>query len=210
MNLTHLRRSLAAMAVSIALLVTMTNPAASATYIAEVTGGEIMLRKIGLIPPEVIDLGPGGLCTFGSFFTFDTTSTTSSSSLWPASFYSSQVRTFGSTGTYLMVMTRLSSGNVSGHVSSSTTPHTLTGMRVGFVMTIYNTTDCTPTGAPICTLAFLFNVSGTMTSLSTGNNYYFTGTSQGNVVAFPACSAGPSYLVGTTVLTTTPIDGYLS
>lgn len=211
MKKTHLRRSLAAVATAIACLAIMGNPAAaSATYTATIATGVVTLTKTGMTP-EVVDLAPTTpSCTSPSTLTVQTSSTTSSSTVSVTAINASHVRTFGATGTYLTVLTRSTTGNVAGHITSDTTPHTITGSRVSIVITIYNTASCTPTGTAICTLAVSLNLSGTSTSLSTGTSFNLSGTSQGTVVAFPTCGAGPAYLIGSASSVTSPITGTLA
>ncbi len=211
MKKTHLRRSLAALATAIACVAIMGNPAAaSATYTAVINSGVITLTKTGMTP-EVVDLAPTTpSCTNPSTLTVTTTSTTSSSTVSVTAINASHIRTFGATGTYLTVLTRSASGNVAGHIDSTTTPHTVTGSRVSIVITVYNTTSCTPTGTPICTLAVSLNLNGFTTSISDDSSFTLTGSSQGTVVAFPTCAAGPSYLIGSASTATSPITGDLN
>lgn len=206
MKKTNLRRSFAAVGAAVACLMVMANPAAAVGHTADLTAGEITLTKTG-ITPEVIDLSPGGTGSCGTgTLNYDETGTT----IGVTGLSGSAVRTFGTTGTFLAVLTRSTSGNTTGTINSTTVPHTITAFRVAIVITIYNTTGCTPTGTAICTLAVILSLSGSSTSTSTSQNFTLTGTSVGNMVAFPTCGAGPSYLIGTTSSTTAAIVGHIT
>ncbi len=213
MNKTHLRRSLAALATAFVCVIAMGNPAAAVpvTYRAEITGGEVTVTKTG-ITPEVFNLNPTTpSCTVPSTLDVHFTSNTTSSNVTVTAFNSSHVVTFANGGTYLVVMTRSAFGNVAGHLNSDNNPHTITGLRVGIQITVYNTASCTPTGSPICTLGVqLAATTLTTTSVSTSTNFSLTGSSVGTIVALPTCSTGPSYLIGASVNTTAPITGHLS
>jgi hypothetical protein len=216
MHMTHLQRSIAAVATALACLLALGNPAAAipTTYTAAITGGEITMTKSG-ITPEVIDLDSTTSCTSASM-NLNVTSDTSSSNATITAFNWSHVVTFPNGGNYLETLTRSTTGNTAGHLTSTTTPHTIgpigtTPPRVALVFTIYNTTSCTPTGTPVCTLAFQLNLANfTTTSVSTSTTFSFTGTSQGTVAAFPTCTAGPSFLAGAAVNLSTPVTGHFT
>ncbi len=217
MNTTHLRRSLAAVGTALVCLVVMANPAAATpvNYNATITGGRIVLSKTGVT--EVIDLVPTTpSCTTPSTLQAHFTSNNTSSNVDVTNLNSSHIRTFGTTGTYLAVLTRSTVGNSAGHITSQGTPaHTVDSMRVGIQIRIYNTagtTDpCAPNGPLVCTLGVLLHLNGTSTSISSSNTFSLTGASVGTVVALaPGCAAGPSYLLGTTSAVTVPITGHLS
>ncbi len=206
MKKTYLRRSLAAVATAVACLAIMGNPAAATTHDASLTAGEVTLTKTGMTP-EVIDLAPGGTGSCGTgTLTVDETGT----AVGVTALSASAVRTFGTTGTFLAVLSRSTTGNTNGTLNSTATPHTITNMRVAIVITIYNTTGCTPTGTPICTLAIILNLSGTSTSITTSNTFTLTGASVGNMVAFPTCATGPSYLIGSASTVTSAITGHIT
>ncbi len=210
MKKNHLRRTVVAVATALACLMALGNPAAaSATYHVDITTGVVTLTKTGMTP-EVIDFAPTTPSCTDTSTQVQTTSTTTSSTIIFTTINSSHIRTFSTTGTFLAVLTRSTTGNIAGHINSDATPHTITSLRVAIVITIYNTTGCTPTGTPICTLAVLLHLNGTSTSLSNSTNFTVTGSSVGTVVAFPTCATGPSYLIGSSSSTTTALTGHLS
>ncbi len=192
MTATLLRRSLAALATATTIAcLAVASPAAAAAHDAGLTGGQITLTKSG-ITPVVFNLGATMSCTIPSTIQVDDGTGTT---LAVTALNRSHVENYG-TSNYLTVMTRSTSGNVAGTLNSTTTPHTITSMRVAVVLTIYNTTSCTPTGTAVCTVAVILNLNGTSTSTSPGSNYSLTGSSVGNVASFPTCTAGPSHIVG--------------
>ncbi len=214
---TSLRRSLVAMVTAIVCLVALGNPAAGvpATYDVIITGGLIGLSKTGV--NEVIDLIPTTpSCTAPSTLQAHFTSATVSSNVNVTAISSSHVRTFGFSGTFLAVLTRSTVGNSAGHITAQGTApaHTVASMRVGIQIRIYNTAGqinpCDPIGNPICTLALVLHLGGNSTSISTSNTFSLTGSSVGTVVAFPTCTAGPTYLIGTTAVVTSPLTGHLT
>lgn len=207
MKKAHLRRSLAALTTVLACLAATAHPAAAipSTHDGALTSGQITFTKTGMTS-EVIEVG-GPSCTSGAL-QFNHTSNTSSSSVTVTAVNASHVKTYA-TGTYLTVITRSGVGNSPGHVTGSTESHTMTSMRVALVMTIYNTTSCTPSGTPICTLAFLLHMQGTSTSISTSSTFSVTGSGASTVAAFPACASGPTHLIGSTPTTTFPFVGHL-
>ncbi len=206
MKKTHLRRALAAVGTAIACLGIMANPAAATPHEADLTGGIITLTKTGVT--ETIDLTPGGTGSCGTgALDFDETGTAIS----VTSFTASSVRTFSTTGTFLAVIDQSTIGNSPGTLNSTTNPHTITGLRVGVRVNIYQTTGCSTTGlTPICQLGIVLNLSGTSNSMSASNTFSLTGASVGTMAAFPTCTTGPSYLVGTTATVTTPITGHIA
>lgn len=209
----HRWRPLAALTTALACLVALNQPAAAVpvTYRAEIATGVVTVTKTG-ITPTGFDLSPAGLCPPGATIDLDLTSDTTSSSVTETAFNASLVTNFGVGGTsYLVVLTRSPVGNIAGHLDSGSTPHTVTGSRVGVVITIYNTTSCTPTGTPICTLAVALNLyEFTTTSVSPSTDISYGGTSHGNIVAWPTCGAGPSQIMGATAHITSPITGHLT
>ncbi len=205
MNPTHLRRSPPAIVTIIACLTTMAQPAAAAIHDATFTGGTITATKPSVT--EIFTWPPGTSCSTPSFRmdATDVHSTTTLITFWQV------VHNFNlSTGPFLFVWTRSTTANFAGHLASTSTPRTITGMRVGLVLTVYNTTSCTPTGTPVCTLAASLNLSGTTTAASASGTYSLTGTTTGTLVAFPTCTAGPTQLVGTTSTVTSPLTGHFS
>ncbi len=207
MKTTHLRRSLAAVATAIACLAVMAGPASATPHDVDITGGVIRLTKTGLTP-EDIDLAPTATpsCTNPSTLQVDENGTTAI----VTSLDSSHIKHFPSSSSWLWVLTRSPFGNVAGALDSTVSPHTITSMRVGVLVTIYNTTGCTPTGTPICNAAFSLQVNGTSTSTSSGDTFSLTGVSVGTIAAAPTCAAGPSYLIGSTSTVTSPITGTLT
>ncbi len=211
MRHTHLRRPLTTVTTAIICVIALASPAAAVpvTYKAVLTAGVITLTKTG-ITPEVIDLAPPNPSCIPADYRVTFTSNTNSSNVSITNVAGLHAVTFAG-GTYLTQLTRSTFGNTQGHVTDSTTgTHTITATRVALIATIYNTTDCTPTGTPVCTLAALLELQGTTTSISTSSNFTLTGSSVTPVVAFPTCAAGPSYLVGTTSTVTTAITGHFS
>ncbi len=208
----HFRRTLAAVVTALACLMAVGNPAAAipTTYTATVTGGQLTLTKTG-ITPEVINLnGSTPSCTITSV-NVNVTSNTTSSNVTVTAFSASHVKGFANGGSYLVVLTRAAFGNVAGHLNSTVTPHTVTGSRIGILATIYNTTSCTPTGTPVCNLAgILAFTNATTTSVSTSSTFSFSGSTVGTVAANPTCTAGPSFLVGSSGTITSPITGHLT
>ncbi len=200
MNIPTLRRSLVVVTMIIAGLIIPAAPAAATTHTIEISDGTIVLSKTGVT--EVIDLGASNSCTNPSTVTTDDGTGTT---LTVTALSASHVQHFSTSGSYLMVLTRSTAGNTAGALNSTVTPHTITNMRVAVVATFYNTTSCTPTGTPLCTVAFLLNLSGTSTSTSTGSTFSLTGSSVGTVVAFPTCAAGPSHILTTSSTTTSPM-----
>lgn len=194
------RRSLAALGTVIACLATMAVPTAATVHTAALTGGQLTLTKTGVT--EVIDAGSTTSCTLPSTIQVDDGTGTT---LAVTALNASHVQHFSTSASYLMVLTRSTVGNSAGTLNSTTTPHTITSMRVAVVMTFYNTTSCTPTGTPVCNLAVLLHLSGTSTSTSAGSNFTLTGTSVGTVVANPTCTAGPSHIIGTSAATTSAL-----
>ncbi len=217
MHTKHLRRSLTAVVTALACLLALSTPAAATptTYTAAVTGGEITITKTG-ITPEVIDLGSTTSCA-GTNINVGFSSTTTSSQVTVTAFSSSHVTTFANGGSYLVVLTRSPVGNTSGHLDSDTIPHTIdtsttgTSPRVGIVATVYNTTSCTPTGTPVCTLGLIIGMTAVTTiSVSISTTFGFSGASVGTIAAFPTCTAGPSFLVGSAVTVTSPVVGHFT
>ncbi len=209
MNTSRPRRSLAAVATAIACLATMAGPAAAtpAAHTATITGGTFIKTKTTFTIP--IDLAPTPASCAPATFNMATTSTTTSSTATVTGFNWSHRLDYGTGPTHLTTLTQSTMGNVPGHIDSTTTPHTLTGLRVGLIWTVYSSTGCTPTGTPVCTLAVLFNLSGTTTSLSTSTTFSFNGSSQGSFVGFSTCTAGPAFSIGATSSVTLPITGHL-
>lgn len=218
MNPTPLRRSIAAIGTALACLALMANPAAATIHTSDITGGELALIKPSMTP-EVIDLGPGtGPCPAGAWtLDVDTASSTLS-----VTAIDQRVITSLSSPDYLVVFTRYPLGNSPGPVSSATTPHTFSSLRVAVAMSIYgstryNTSSCSvsvdgTTGLPFtptCTLLVLLNVSGTLTSLSPSTQLSATFSSLGTVAMLPGCS-GPTFLVGSTAAATTPFTAHLT
>ncbi len=210
MNTTHLRRSLAAIATATACLVLMASPAAATPHDADITGGVMTFTKTGY-SPENINFSPGTPSCAGPTMALDETGTTITVTALNYSHVVTYVNANGGAGgTYLTVLTRSTVGNSAGVLNSTVTPHTITNMRVGIMITVYNTQTCTPVGAPICRLAYVLNLGGSSTSVSASGTFSLTGNSVGNVIAFPNCAAGPIDLVGTSVTVTNPITGHLT
>lgn len=204
MNKTHLWRSIAALTTAIACLAVMASPAPATTHDVTITGGVIRLTKTGV--SEDVDLDPSTpSCTNPSTLQVDEDGTTVSVTALNAS----HVKSFFG-GSFLWVLTRSTTGNVAGTLSSTSVPHTITSVRAAVVATIYNTTSCTPTGTPVCTIASIFHMTGTSTSTSATQTFSLTGTSVGTVVAFPTCTAGPSGILGTSSTTPSPITGTIT
>ncbi len=201
MNKTHLRRSLAAVITTVACLAIMANPASATVVNAEITGGEITLAKTGVT--EVIDLTPGTgggttTCPAGVLQVDVQASTINVTALSVTG-----VRPIGATN-YLAVLTRL--GSVAGTKSGGT----ITNMKLTVGAAIYSvpTTGCAvPTTPPLCRLAVQATLNGTYTGtlLNIGDTATLTGASNGTVVANPTCTAGPSFLLGTTLTVTQPL-----
>ncbi len=203
MNTTHLWRSLIAATTAIACLLGLSNPAGAVLHAHGITGGEITLTKTGVT--EVIDLTPGtGTSCGGGTLEVDETTTT----VIVTTLTASGVRTFSTTGTFLVVLTRGTFSNSAGSLNSAANPHIIDSSRSSIVATVYNTTSCTPTGTPICTLAAVVHLAGTSTSTGVSATFTGTSTSVGTVAAFPTCTAGPSYLIGTSSATTVPITSH--
>ncbi len=209
MRKTHLRRSLAAVFTALACLAVMANPAAATTHSADLTGGVITLTKTGVT--EEINLDPTvESCDIGeTTFVVDTTSTTPHTIIITVITSSHVVHFTTTSASYLVILTRSNVGNVSGTINSTGSPHTVSSMRVGIKATVYNTTSCTPTGTPICELGAVLHLGGSSTSLTTSSTFTLTGSSVGNVVAFPTCTAGPSHLLGTSSTVTSAITGHI-
>jgi hypothetical protein len=215
MQTKNLRRTLAAVVTALACLMALGNPAAAipTTYTATIATGEITITKTG-ITPEVINLGSTTSCT-GSTINVNFTSNTTSATVTVTAFNGSHVTSFANGGSYLVVLTRSASGNTPGHLNSTTTPHTIgpvgtTPPRVSIVATVYNTTSCTPTGTPVCTLALSLTLTNiTTTSVSTSTTFSFTGSAP-TIVAFPTCTSGPSFLLGSAVNVTSPVTGHFT
>ncbi len=202
-NSTCPRRLLAIIATTVVAAIVNPATATATTHGIDIDGGEMLLSKTGV--SQVIDFEPKAYCTSPTLTLDDGTGTTAS----VTALSSSHVQSYP-IGSLLTVMTRSTSGNTSGTLTSTSTPHTITSMRVAVVMTIYNTSGCTPTGTPLCTLAALLGLDGTSSSTSGGNDFSFTGSSVGTVVAFPTCTAGPSSLTGTSVTVMWPIMGAIA
>ncbi len=192
MNTTHLRRAVVAVATAVACLVTLATPSGAVLLNATINGGQFTFVKTGVT--ETIPLTSTGACGTPTLVT-SITGTVFSMTV----FSTSQVTAFAGGGSYLSVFTRSTSGNSAGTIDTTVTPHVVSNKRIAIVSTVYNTTGCTPTGTPVCTVAFILNLSGTGTSTTTGSSYTLSGGSVGTVVAFPTCAAGPSQLLGTTV-----------
>ncbi len=173
--------------------------------LANLVKGNVTLTKTGMTA-VVLDFNPlaAGSCSDSSLGLAIT-----GTSIGSTSFMASTVRTFGTTGPYLAVFTRSTTGSSAGTLNTTVTPHTVTNMRVAVVMTVYNTTDCTPAGTPMCTLAMVLNLSGTLTGTTPGSELDVTGASVGSFVAFPTCSSGPSFLIGSSGTVTDSITADL-
>ncbi len=207
MKKTYLRRSLAALTTVVACLAIMGSPASAAVHQAALTGGTIVLSKTGVT--ETITLGTTtGSCSTTTI-TVDLGTETTGASVTVTAFGGSAVQTF-SNGSYLSVLSRSNSGNTAGTLTNTTTGHTISAFRVAIVATIYNTTSCTPTGTPVCTIAVLASLTGSSTSTTATNTFSLTGSSVGTVAAFPTCAAGPSQILGTSSSVTSPITGTLT
>ncbi len=213
MKKTHLWRSIAAIGTALACLTLMTNPAAASMHTSAITGGDITFTKSS-ITPEAIDLAPGtGPCPAG---TMDVDFGSTDSTILVTAINQRFFTHFSPSGPdYLVVLSRSAFGNTSGTVTSTTTPHTFSSLRVAVVMTIYASTSynditCTSTGAAVCTLAVVLQLSGTLTSLSTSTQFSAAGSSVGTVANFPMCPAGPSHLTGSTAAVTSPLTAHLT
>lgn len=206
MDTTRLRRSLAVVVTAVAGLIAFAHPAAAAVHTSQITSGSSTLTKTGVT--ETLSFGSTTSCS-GTTMQIDLGTETVGASVSVTALSQSHVQPYSS-GSYLTVLTRSTTGNTAGTLGGSTGTHTLSTFRVAIVSTIYNTTSCTPTGTPVCTVAILFALSGTSTSTTVGNTFSLTGSSVFTTVAFPTCTAGPSQILGTTSTTTTPITGTLA
>ncbi len=204
MNPTPLRRSLAAVATAVACLALMAHPAAATTHDISITGGEITLTKPGY--SEAFDIGPGTPSCSSSMTADENGTTVAVTALSAAHVH----HFFGSAGAYLVVFTRSPVGSSPGTIDSTSTPHTITSLQVGILVRIYDTTTCTPTGTPLCSLGLILRLDGTSTSLTVSSAFSLTGGSVGTVAAFPTCTAGPTLYIGTTATVTSAITGHLS
>ncbi len=210
MNKTHLRRSVAALATALACLAVVANPAAAVTHDAVITGGQITLTKTGV--NEVVDLGGTDSCPQGTTLQVDIDATTNT--IAATALASRHIHHFSDSNTYLVVLSRSTFGSP-GAITSASSPHTITSLRVSVGVDIYspahyNATTCETTSTPICRLSILFHFSGSSTSSSSSSTYSLTGSSVGNVVGNPTCAAGPSFLLGTTATTSSAIVGHLT
>lgn len=201
MNTTHGLRPLVVVITFIACSAVMAEPAAATPSADALTAGEITFTKTGMTP-EVLDLSPGssGTCIPPTIEWERTSSTIRITQI-----AASKVVTFGATGTFLVVLSRTTVGWTDGSLTSSTTAHTITNVRVGVQINVYNTVSCTPTGSAICNVAFILNLSGTATSFVTSGTKSLTGGIVGSVVAYPTCTLGPSQLIGAVSTVTGPI-----
>ncbi len=205
MKTTHLRRSLAAVGTALVCLLAMSNPAGATLHSATITGGIITSTKTGVT--ETINLNPTTASCSSS--TLQTDDGTTGTTIAVTTLGSSHVQAYSNGQSYLTVLSRSTTGNSAGAYNTAVTPHTVTNLRVAIVATIYNTTSCTPTGTPVCTVAAILNLSGTTTSTSVSSTFSLTGASVGTVAAFPTCAAGPSQIIGTTLTVTSAIVGHL-
>ncbi len=205
MNSTSLRRPAAVVIAAIAGLAVMTAPAsATTTHVASLTGGQLTLTKTGVT--EMIDLAPATpTCPTHPTTTLGVEFGSTGTTIDVTSVDGRGLRPLG-TGTYLSVLSQSPVGNDQGTISGTS----VTSLKVGVVATQYNTASCTPTGTPICTLAFSLHLSGTLTGISTSQTFTLTGATVGSVTAFPTCTSGPSYLIGTTSTVSTAITGHLA
>ncbi len=208
MKSTRLRRGIAALTIAVACLITMVNPAAAYPYpyFSDITSGSITLVKTG-ITPETISLTGTGTCSYAdiAYLTLDVTGNTAAITSYSAR----TIKTFtNGPGTYLVDLTRSVIGNSPGSLWGTN----ITGMRLGVQMHIYSDFDpdtclLTTTSFPICRLAFIVGLSGTVTGAGFSHTFSLTGSTIGSVVTYPSCTSGPSYLPGTTG--TSSLTGHL-
>ncbi len=198
-----LRRSLAAVITSLACLVLMANPAAATTHNATINSGVSIFTKPAVL--NSIDYVPVAPCAAGWLVADDYVHGVTFNV--PSLDWVGRVTTVtGGATTYLFHIFRTAS--TAGTLNTAT--GTITNMRLVLKMEIFTapTTGCTlPTTGPLCSLSVQLNLSGTYTpagTLSTGDVATLTGSSVGIVVASPTCTAGPTFLLGTTVTITTP------
>jgi hypothetical protein len=203
MRRTHLRRAFAAVATAIACLVVTATPTAATAHDGDITGGEVVFTKPGVT--EVLDL-PQTACSTTAALDLDVTGTAvtvTALSMKSTSFFS-----LYPPSSFLSIFTRSTSGLTSGTLTGTT----LTTMRVPVEVSVYSSYDftCTPTGTSVCKIAFLLQLSGTLTGTTVSSTYSLVGSSIGTVIANPTCGAGPSYIIGTTAFVTTAITGHLT
>ncbi len=198
----RLRRSLAAVLTALACLTLMVTPAAAVTHDADITGGEITFTRSGFTP---FAFHPASASCTAPTLELDVTGT------------SVDVTDFGMAthgflidpglGSFLAVFTRSPLGSSTGTLSGTN----LTSLRFGIVVTFYSTASCTPTGTPLCTIAFLLHLGGTLTGTTTSSTFSLTGSSTGTTAAFPTCVAGATYYtIGLSASVTSAITGHLT
>ncbi len=203
MRTTPLRRSLVAIGTAIACLIATATPTSATLYSAEITSGALVSSKTGVT--EAFAFNPiTTSCIDWDVQLDDSTGTT----LRAIAFDGRHAYAYSNGQSYLTEIVQSNVGNSAGALGSTSTPHTVTNMRIGFASTIYNTTGCTPTGTPLCQVGFILSLSGTTTSTSVSSDFSLVGSSVGTVVGFPTCLAGPSQILGTSLVTTSPIMGH--
>ncbi len=188
-------RSLAAVTTAIACLAVMTTPAAAIG--SSLVDGNITFTKSG-VPVGTLDLGPPtASCTDSLTFGITGASITVTALNWSHN-----------DGTYLQVITRSNTGNSAGTITASPPLHLVSSLRFGMVMKFYETSSCTPTLFPVCVLTVVFQVLGTLTSLTGSGTYAFNGSSTTTVGSLP-CTGPLAAFVGATSAATSPIVGHL-
>lgn len=194
MKTTHLRRSLAVVATTLACLAVMATPAAATPHGVDLTDGLLEFAKAGVY--ETIDLS-SPTCSPAPTLELDVTGTA-------VSITDVSVTSHFPDANVLTVVTPSAIGNTSGTLSGTA----ITPLRVALTMTLYGTTGCTPTGTPLCTLGVLLGLSGTLSGTTASDAVSLHGQSVGNVVALGGCAFGLTFLVGTT-LVISPFPGFV-
>lgn len=189
MKAVHLRRSAAAVSMVMVCLLATANPAAAVIHDSVSFGGTATFTKSGVT--ETLSLGNDLSCPSPPpGIEMDITG----SSVVVTDFYSKHVQVFSTLASYEVILNESTVGSTPGTISS-TPPHTITGMRLGVTMQVYDG-DCT-SGTLLCSLAFILYLSGTATSTTSGGTYNLSGATVGVVVAYPTCPFGPTQLINT-------------
>ncbi len=212
MNRTHLRRSLAAVVTAIACLAGLAGPAGAVVHDTTVTGGVITLSS----SVDVYDLAPATpTCPTGTFPTtlqIDVGTGTVGITAFGARSTTTYAGFPAWTNPHLRVLTApyRTPGTLTG-----TGPYTITNIRLGVVVTVYNAvgydaTTCVVTGTPACAFSFQLSLSGTLTGTAPGATASLTGTSTTSTGPFPTCATPYLALLGVSAATTTPITATLT
>ncbi len=202
-------RTIAVVATVAACLLTTAHPVSAAVHDADIGGGVVTVYGTGSVPQDSYDLDPYVPHCPQGVVELDipgngTIGVTALDARSVAAY-------FGMQGSYARIVTRISTGSTYGTLSGSG-PYTISDMRVGVQVVYagsYEEGTCEQEGLAMCTITFVLELDGTLTTTTTGGVATLTGTGVGTVAEGPWCAGDFASLVGSTVAVSTPITATL-